>query len=126
MLAHHTRLSFTSFEGAPSNPGVALKVDALIGEYNRSDVSSVANFFERDHHSQPPHLRETLLCESWLTAKVPFYKPQGPFFCSETFCMLSLSYKVTSNQEKWCTDGTHQNRNSGKDGMSFLKVLLTL
>ena len=47
------------------------KVGILIGEYNRSDASSVANFFEKEHHSQPIHLRETLLCGSWLAAKVP-------------------------------------------------------
>ena len=43
-----------------------------IYKYNRSDASSVANFFEKEHHSQPIHLRETLLCGSWLAAKVPF------------------------------------------------------
>ena len=41
VLAHHTGLDLTSFEGTPFNPGVAKKVDALIGKDNRSDVSSV-------------------------------------------------------------------------------------
>ena len=57
------------------------KVDALIGEYDRSCTSSVTNFFEKHHHSQPntPE-RETLLCGSWLTARVLFYQLQGPLF----------------------------------------------
>ena len=38
----HTGLDFTSFEGAPSTQEWLLKVDAMIGEYNRSDASSVA------------------------------------------------------------------------------------
>ena len=47
VLAHHTGLDLSSLEGTPSNPGAVKKVDALIGEYNRDDASSVANFFER-------------------------------------------------------------------------------
>ena len=48
---------------------------------------------------------ETLLCGSWLAAKVPSYKLQGPFLVQELFFMLSLSYQVASIQEKWqCTD----------------------
>ena len=41
------RLDLSSLEGTPSNSGAVKKVDALIGEYNRNDASSVANFFER-------------------------------------------------------------------------------
>ena len=65
VLAHHTGLDLTSFEGVPFNPGVAKKVDALIGEYIRSDASSVAHFFEKEHHSQPIHLRERLFFEGY-------------------------------------------------------------
>ena len=34
-----------------------------------------------------------------MIAKVPFYQLQGPFLCSGTFCMLSLSYQVASIQD---------------------------
>ena len=48
---------------------------------------------------------ETLLCGSWLAAKVPSYKLQGPFLVQELFFMLSLSCQVASIQKKWqCTD----------------------
>ena len=55
VLAHHTGLDLSSLEGTPSNPGAVKKVDALIGEYNRNDASSVANFFERAPQSASQH-----------------------------------------------------------------------
>ena len=61
--------------------------------------------------------RETLLCGSWLIAKVPFYKLQDLFFCSGTFCMCCPKLPVASIQEKWCyTDIWNlSDRNRGKD-----------
>ena len=56
----------------------------------------------------------------WLQSSI--LQTSRSFLCSGTFCMLSLSYQVISIQE-WCvqTDGTHQDRNSEKNEMSFLR-----
>ena len=54
----------------------------------------------------------------WLQSSI--LQTSRSFLCSGTFSMLSLSYKVISIQERCCvqTDGTHQDRNSGKDEWS--------
>ena len=105
VLAHHIGLDLTSFEGVPSNLGVVKKVDALIGEYNRSDASSVVNFFEKEHHSQPNTPERDFALWVMINCKSSI-QPNSKVlpFCSGTFCILSLSYQVTSIQEKWCTD----------------------
>ena len=54
------------------------KVDALIGECNRNDASSVANFFERA--PQPTNTPERDFALWIVAAKVPFYQLQGPLF----------------------------------------------
>ena len=97
VLAHHTGLDLSSLEGTPSNPGAVKKVDALIGEYNRNDASSVANFFERA--PQPTNIpeRETLLCGSWLQKS---HSTSSKVLCLGTFCMLSLSCQVALIQER--------------------------
>ena len=50
----------------------------MIGEYNRNDASSVANFFERA--PQPTNTPERDFALWVMAAKVPFYQLQGPLF----------------------------------------------
>ena len=78
VLAHHTGLDLSSLKGTLSNSGAAKKVDVLIGEYNRNDASSVANFFERA--PQPVNTPERDFALWVVAAKVPFYQLQDPLF----------------------------------------------
>ena len=61
------------------------KNDALIGEYNRNDASSVVNFFERE--PQPVKTPERDFALWVMAAKVPFYQLSKvlPLF-SNFFC----------------------------------------
>ena len=59
------RLDLTSFEWTPSNPGVAKKSRCIIGSTTGVMPLQLQISLKEYQHSQPTHLRETLLCLPW-------------------------------------------------------------
>ena len=125
VLAHHTGLDLSSLEGTPSNPGAVKKVDALIGEYNRNDASSVANFFERA--PQPTNTPERDFALWVMAAKVPFYQLQGPLFRNFLHAVPKLPggfnpREVVYRQMELIKAETVEKMNELLEGVNFVSI----
>ena len=91
------------------------KVDALIGEHNRNDASSVANFFERA--PQPTNTPERDFALWIVAAKVPFYQLQGllPLFSNFLHAVPKLPSGFNPREVVYRQMELIKVTNSGKD-----------